>query len=101
MDPGKKTTGRKRHSAADTDGHLRINFTLADIAGAIPVLEALMKRWPGLKHLFCNGAYDRTALIDKAEMIDFVGQGRQAPRELGRLFRRCPDTGWWSARLDG
>jgi putative transposase len=30
------------------------------------------KRWPWLKHLFANGAYDRTKLLDKAAFLDFV-----------------------------
>lgn len=38
------------------------------------VLEALTKRWPGMKHLFADGAYDRRALMDKAATLDFVVQ---------------------------
>ena len=30
------------------------------------------KRWPWLKHLFADGAYDRTKLLDKAAFRDFV-----------------------------
>jgi putative transposase len=75
-DAAKKTTGRKRHIAVDTDGRLlMVNLTAADVAdstGAVPVLEALKKRWPGVKHLYADGAYDRTALLDKAGMLDFV-----------------------------
>ena len=55
FDGAKKTTGRKRHIAVDTDGRLlMVNLTAADVAdstGAVPVLEALKDRWPGLKHL--------------------------------------------------
>ena len=75
-DAGKKVNGRKRHIAVDTDGRLlMIKLTPADVAdstGAIAVLEALKDRWPGLKHLFGDGAYDRVALLDKAGMLDFV-----------------------------
>ena len=75
-DAGKKVNGRKRHIAVDTDGRLlMIKLTPADVAdstGAIPVLEALKDRWPGLKHFFADGAYDRAALLDKAGMLDFV-----------------------------
>ncbi len=52
-----------------------MNLTPADIAdstGAIAVLEALKKRWPGLKHFFADGAYDRRALMDKAATLGFV-----------------------------
>ena len=53
------------------------SLTPADIAestGALAVLEALKKRWPGLKHLFADGAYDRRTLMDKAAALDFVVQ---------------------------
>ena len=75
-DAGKKVTGRKRHIAVDTDGRLlMVNMTTADIAdstGAMKVLEAVQQRWPWMKHLFADNAYDRTMLMDKALMLDFV-----------------------------
>ena len=76
FDGGKKITGRKRHVAVDTDGRLlMINLTTADIsdsAGAQLILEAIRKRWPWLKHLFADGAYDRAKLMDQAAFLDFV-----------------------------
>ena len=75
-DAGKKIVGRKRHIAVDTDGRLlMVNLTPADIsdsAGAEAVLTALRKRYPWVKHLFADGAYDRTRLMDKAAFLDFV-----------------------------
>jgi putative transposase len=75
-DAGKKVVGRKWHIAVDTNGRLlMVNLTPADIAdstGAIAVLEALKKHWPGLKHFFADGAYNRRALMDKAATLDFV-----------------------------
>jgi transposase len=75
-DAGKKVTGRKRHIAVDTDGRLlMVNLTTADIsdsAGAQTILAAIRKRWPWLKHLFADGAYDRAKLMDKAAFLDFV-----------------------------
>jgi putative transposase len=75
-DAGKKIVGRKRHVAVDTDGRLlMVNLTTADIsdsAGAQAILDAVRKRWPWVKHLFADGAYDRTALMDKARLLDFV-----------------------------
>lgn len=56
---------------------LMIDLTAADVAdstGALAVLEALKKRWPSVTHFFADGAYDRTALMDKAQMLDFVVQ---------------------------
>src|SRR3989304_6211568 len=75
-DAGKKITGRKRHIAVDTDGRLlMVNLTTADIAdsaGAQLILHAIRSRWPWIKHLFADGAYDRTKLMDKAELENFV-----------------------------
>lgn len=75
-DAAKKVKGRKRHVAVDTDGRLlMVNLTSADIqdaAGAEPILAALRKRWPWVKHLFADGAYDRGRLMSKAAFLDFV-----------------------------
>src|SRR5579863_3023743 len=75
-DAGKKIVGRKRHIVVDTDGRLlMVNLTTADIsdsAGAQAILEAIRKRWPWIKHLFADGAYDRTKLMDKAAFLDFI-----------------------------
>ena len=73
---GKKIVGRKRHIAVDTDGRLlMVHLTPADIsdsAGAQAILDAIRKRWPWVKHLFADGAYDRLKLMDKAAYLDFV-----------------------------
>jgi transposase len=75
-DGGKKLIGRKRHIAVDTDGRLlMVNLTPADIsdsAGAQMILDAIRKRWPWLKHLFADGAYDKAQLMDKAAFRDFT-----------------------------
>lgn len=75
-DANKKVAGRKRHIAVDTDGRLlMVNLTPANIAdstGAEWVLVALKKRWPWVKHLFADAAYDRRRLLDEAVMLDFV-----------------------------
>ena len=75
-DAGKKIVGRKRHIAVDTDGRLlMVNLTTADIsdsAGALAILDGIRKRWPWVKHLFADGAYDRLKLMDKAAYLDFV-----------------------------
>jgi putative transposase len=75
-DANKKITGRKRHIAVDTDGRLlMVNLTAAsssDSAGAQKVLDALKLRWPWLKRLFADSAYDRRILLDKAAFPDFI-----------------------------
>jgi transposase len=68
-DAGKKFVGRKRHIAVDADGRLlMVNLTTADIsdsAGAQAILDGIRKRWPWVKHLFADGAYARTKLMDR------------------------------------
>jgi transposase len=75
-DAGKKIVGRKRHIAVDTDGRLLlVRLTPADIsdsAGGQMILDAIRKRWPWVKHLFADGAYDRLQLMDKAAFLDFT-----------------------------
>jgi putative transposase len=75
-DAAKKVKGRKRHIAVDTDGRLlMVNLTPADVqdaAGAEAIITAIRQRWPWLKHLFADGAYDRGKLMSAAAYRDFV-----------------------------
>ena len=75
-DAAKRTKGRKRHIAVDTDGRLlMVNLTTADVqdgAGAEEIVRAVRKRWPWLKHLFADGAYDRGKLASLAAYKDFT-----------------------------
>lgn len=52
-----------------------LNVTITDIsgsAGAQQIVAAIRKRWPWLKHLFGDGAYARTKLLDACTYRDFV-----------------------------
>jgi putative transposase len=75
-DAAKKVKGRKRHIAVDTDGRLlMVNLTTADVqdaAGAEEIVKAVRRRWPWLKHLFADGAYDRGKLASLAAYKDFT-----------------------------
>jgi transposase len=75
-DAGKKVLGRKRHIAVDTDGRLlMVHLTPADIsdsAGGQTILDGIRKRWPWVKHVFADGAYDRLKLMEKAAFLDFT-----------------------------
>lgn len=75
-DAAKRLKGRKRHIAVDTDGRLlMVNLTPADVqdaAGAERIIAAIRQRWPWLKRLFADGAYDRGKLMSKAAYNDFV-----------------------------
>jgi putative transposase len=76
FDANKRITGRKRHIAVDADGRLlMVNLTPADMAdstGAEWVLLALKTRWPWIRHLLADAAYDRRRLLDEATMLGFV-----------------------------
>lgn len=87
-DAAKRTKGRKRHIAVDTDGRLlMVNLTTADVqdaAGAEKIVAAVRKRWPWLKHLFADGAYDRGKLASTAAYHDFVLEiVRKLPDQVG------------------
>lgn len=81
-DAFKKVRGRKRHIAVNTDGRLlAVNLTPADVAdltGALAVLDALKQKWPGLKHLFGDAADDHRALRDKAACFGLYGRSGTA-----------------------
>ena len=83
-DAGKKIVGRKRHIAVDTDGRLLVvNPTTADIsdsAGAQMILDSVRKRWPWLKHLFADSAYDRISGENLFVVLLVIGPSSQ---ELG------------------
>lgn len=96
--------GCKRHVAVDTDGRLLlVNLTpagISDSAGAQTVLEAIRKRWPWIKHLFADSAYDRGKLMDKAAYLDFVIevvrriQGQEGFKVLPRRWVVERTFGW-------
>ena len=77
-DAGKKIVGRKRHIAVDTDGRLLMVHLTPQTSPTAPAPRrswtAIRKRWPWVKHLFADGAYDRLKLMDKAAYLDFVIQ---------------------------
>ncbi len=56
--------------------------------------DEIRKRWPWLKRLFADGAYDRGRLMDKAAFRDFVLEiMRQIDKEPGLKVPprcRCP-----------
>jgi putative transposase len=77
------------------DGRLLVvNLTSADVAdstGAQLVFDAIVKRWPWVKHLFGNAAYDRRTLLDKAAYLDFtmkVVRGLQGQDKFKVQLRR-------------
>jgi putative transposase len=63
-----------------------------DAAGAERIITAIRKRWPWLKPLFADGAYDRGKPRRKAARRDVV---IEIVRKLaGKASRSCPGTGW-------
>src|SRR5687767_6795408 len=81
-----------------------VNLTTADIAdsaGAHVILDAIRKRWPWIKHLFADGAYDRRKLMDKAAFTDFVLEiVRRIDSEPGFKGAAAPLGGRAHLRLD-
>jgi hypothetical protein len=52
----------------------------------MPILDAIRKRWPWIKHFFADGAYDRRKLLDKAAFLDFVVEVVRGPLNIARLI---------------
>lgn len=79
----------------DTDARLLIvNLTTANISdssGAQQIVAAIRKRGPWLKHLFADGAYARTRLMDAAAYRDFVLEiVRRTEKRAGfKVLSRC------------
>lgn len=61
-----------------------------DAAGAELIVAAVRKRWPWLKHLFADGAYDRGKLSSLAAFQDFTLEVvRKLPEQKGfQVLRR-------------
>ncbi len=61
IDAGKRIKGRKRHIVTDTEGFLlavRLHeANVQDPHGAVPLLRALRRRFPGLRHIFADRVY--------------------------------------------
>ena len=95
-DAGKTTVGRKRHIAVDTDGRLlMVHLTPADIrdsAGAQAILDGISKRWPWVKHLFADGAYDGLELMTKPLTSTSSSRSFGDPTTR-RASRSCPAAG--------
>ncbi|RKK03844.1 hypothetical protein EBE87_24025 [Pseudoroseomonas wenyumeiae] len=94
MDAAKRLERRKRHVAVN-GRLLMVNLTAADVqdaSGAEQIVKAIRKRWPWLKHLFADGAYDRGKLMSAAAYHDSI---IEVVRKLGDqqgfqvLPRRC------------
>jgi putative transposase len=67
-DAGKRIYGRKRHIATDTNGLLLAAHVhpanVQDCHGAVPLLERLRNKYPGLHHVFADRVYRGNQLID-------------------------------------
>lgn len=68
FDAGKKVKGRKRHIVTDTDGSLiaaRVHpANVQDCHGAVPLLNALAKRFTRLRHVFADRMYRGDQLLN-------------------------------------
>ncbi len=61
IDPAKRVKGRKRHIVTDTEGFLLAALVheanIQDPHGAVPLLQALRRRFPRLRHVFADRVY--------------------------------------------
>jgi transposase len=61
IDAGKRVKGRKRHIVTDTQGFLLVGqvheANIQDPHGAVPLLRATRRRFPGLHHIFADRIY--------------------------------------------
>src|SRR5260370_39610578 len=96
--------GGKRHIAVATDGRLlMVNLTPADIsdsAGAQAILDGIRKRWPWVKHLFADGAYDRLNSWTRPP-ISTSSSRSSAGQTTRKASRFCHADGWSSAPSAG
>jgi transposase len=71
-----------------------------DATGAEQIVKAIRERWPWLKHLFADGAYDRGKLMRAAAHHDFVIEvvrklaGQQGFQDLPRRWVVERTFGW-------
>lgn len=74
--PARRPRTASGTSRVDTDRYLlMLNVTTADIQdaeGAELITKAIRKRWPWLRHLFADGAYDQGKLMIAAAYQDFT-----------------------------
>ena len=80
-----------------------VNLTPADIsdsAGAQTILDSIRKRWPWVKHMFADGAYDRLKLMHKAAFLDFTVEIVRR-YDSNPASRSCRVAGSWNAPLAG
>jgi hypothetical protein len=98
-DGAKRTVGRKRHIAVDTDGRPPmpglIPVDVFEGTGAKQIVRAPRAKWPCLRVLFADSAYDRAGLMDEAALLDLPSRSSGASRE-SRASMSCPADGWSS-----
>lgn len=68
IDAGKRIKGRKRHIVTDTEGFPLVvlvhEANIQDPHGAVPLLRALRRRFPRLRHIFADRIYRGSQLLD-------------------------------------
>ena len=67
VDAGKRIKGRKRHIVTDTQGFLLVGqvhaANIQDPHGAVPLLRALRRAFPKLRHIFADRVYRGPKLL--------------------------------------
>jgi putative transposase len=75
---GSQVVPRHRRSILVRPGNLhRVDRAVTEIAGRTgsqAILDAVVKRWPWVKHLLGDGPYDRGALVSKPVLLEFLSE---------------------------
>jgi len=120
--PATQQFARRGVGAVVIDRHGRLHLdslTVADItrkSGSQALLDAIITRWPWVKHLLCDGPFDREALVSKPVLLEFIHevacrvaaepvresstQQADANRNSGWLMRWRSFLRLYEARLD-
>jgi len=94
FDAGKKIAGRKLRIAVDAGGRADGRPDAgehSDSAEAQTIAVGARKRSPSLKHVFADGAYDCTWLIDKAAVLNFTIEAVKRRDAARGLKSTCVD----------
>lgn len=87
LDAAKRVKGRKRHIVTDTQGHLLEGLVhpanVQDNHGAVPLLDALGRSYPGLRHVLADRVYRGPKLLGALEGVWTIDIVQRPPGTRG------------------
>jgi len=105
VDAGKRIKGRKRHIVTDTQGFLLVGqvhaANIQDPHGAVPLLRALRRAFPKLRHIFADRVY-RGPQLRPPSTIAAPGPSRSSSAlPASKASSSCPGDGSSNAPWPG